>query len=419
MALTGNGRLRVDVSAGGLGMPASGALIRVTPRGESMNIIEEIVADSSGQSPVLNLPAPSPDFSMLPAASGERPYTEYDVLVTKEGYEDCEVRGVQVLPNATASQPVTLTPLSVQGGAQDIINIAEHTLWGQYPPKIPEEAVKELPAPSGFVVLSEALIPEYMIVHTGTPSNASSAHYTVPFRDYIKNVASSEIFANWPEETLKANVLAITSFALNRVYTEWYKSQGYSFTITNSTAYDQAFNYGRNIFVEISRVVDDLFTNFITKPNISQPLMTQYCDGRKVSCPGWMTQWGSKDLGDQGYSAMDILKRYYGYDIYLMQAKSVAGIPSSYPGTPLQMWSSGENVRTLQRQLNTISNNYPLIKKVPVDGQFGDSTRQAVETFQDIFSLPSDGVVGQSTWYKISYIYVAVTKMAETKVSVG
>jgi hypothetical protein len=291
MALTGSGRLRVDVSAAGPGMPAANARIRVTPKGESQHIIEDMIADSSGLSPTLNLPAPPLDFSMQPMPPGEKPYAEYDVTVSMDGYDDCVVKGVQVLPNATASQPVTLTPVSAQGGSQDLINISEHTLWGDFPPKIPEEPVKELPASSGFVVLSEIVIPEYMVVHTGPPTNTASAHYTVPFREYIKNVASSEIFANWPKETLKANVLVITSFALNRVYTEWYRSKGYSFTITNSTAYDQAFVYGRNIFTEISQVVDEIFSNFITRPGISQPLMTQYCDGRKVSCPGWMTSW--------------------------------------------------------------------------------------------------------------------------------
>lgn len=263
------------------------------------------------------------------------------------------------------------------------------------------------------MVLPNPVVPEFIIVHDGRPNDTSAPNYWIPFADYIKNVASSEIYANWPQSTIKANVLAILSFTLNRVYTEWYRGQGYNFTITSSTAYDHAFSYGRNIFAEIATVVDDIFTSFVTRPGIRQPLLTQYCDGKSVVCPNWMTQWGSKSLGDQGYTAIDILKSFYGYDIYLMQAQKVQGVPSSYPGTALQMGSLGEDVRVIQEQLNTISNNYPKINKVRVDGVFGEETRRAVVTFQEIFRLSADGIVGFSTWYTISHIYVAVTRMAE------
>jgi peptidoglycan hydrolase-like protein with peptidoglycan-binding domain len=265
------------------------------------------------------------------------------------------------------------------------------------------------------VVLPEPVVPEYVVVHAGPPDWEGAPEYWIPYSDYIKNVASSEIYATWPEEAIKANVLAINSFTLNRVFTEWYRGKGKSFTITNSTSYDHYFVYGRNIFDEISRVVDDLFTTYITRPGIRQPLLAQYCDGRKVSCPDWMTQWGSKDLAEQGYAAIDILKHFYGYEIYLSEAKQVQGVPSSYPGSALRTGSEGNDVRTIQEQLNAVAKKYPAIPKQRVDGVFGETTRKAVETFQRVFHLTADGVVGRSTWYKLSNVYVAVTRMAELK----
>jgi hypothetical protein len=262
-------------------------------------------------------------------------------------------------------------------------------------------------------VLPEPVVPEFIIVHMGVPANASAARHWVPFKDYIKNVASSEIYATWPEQTLRANILAIISFTLNRVFTEWYRGQGKTFTITNSTQFDQAFIHGRNIFTEISTVVDDIFTTYITRPNIRQPLFAQYNDGRRTNNPGWLSQWGSKYLGDKGYAALDILKHYYGQNIYLTQAHKVAGVPQSYPGTALRVGSSGPEVRVIQEQLNRVSDNFPLIPKVRVDGVFGEATEEAIKTFQRIFRLAQDGVVGPSTWYRLSHIYVAVTGMAE------
>lgn len=411
--LTGIGRLQIEAMLGSIAIPAAGAAIQVMPHGDRENIIDELICDSSGQTPVINLPTPPIDFSMDPTLDSQ-PYSEYDVRVIAEGYENMLVEGVQILPDTTAYQDIRLNPIQPEN-TFGVIEIDDHTLWGNFPAKIPEVDAKDLPPSTGLVVLPEPVIPEFIIVHAGRPENKSAPNYWIPFKDYIKNVASCEIYANWPEQTIRANVLAIISFTLNRVYTEWYRGKGYDFTVTNSTAFDQAFSYGRNIFDEISRVVDDIFTTFITKPNIRQPLLAQYCDGRKVSCPNWMTQWGSKDLGVQGYSAVDILKRFYGYEIYLMEARKVDGVPSSYPGIALQMGSAGENVRVIQEQLNAIANNYPAIPKVKVDGIFGEATRNAVETFQRIFRLDADGIVGFSTWYRISNIYVAVTRIAELR----
>ena len=193
---------------------------------------------------------------------------------------------------------------------------------------------------SGEIVLSRVVIPEYVVVHDGAPSDSTANDYYVRYRDYIKNVASSEIYATWPAATIRANVLAIMSFTLNRVYTEWYRGKGYNFTITSSTAYDHKFMYGRNIFQSIATIVDEIFENYLSRPNVRQPILTQYCDGQRVTCPNWMTQWGSKYLGDQGYSAIEILRNYYGSDIYINTAQGISGIPASWPGYDLTVCRS-------------------------------------------------------------------------------
>ncbi len=317
------------------------------------------------------------------------------------------------MPNADALQDIYLTP-AVSEGEVEIIPIEEHALYGDFPKKILENDVKELPPELDLEPLPEPEVPQYIIVHAGTPSNASAPDYWIPFKDYIKNVASGVIYDTWPEETIKANVFAIISFALNRVYTQWYRNKGYEFTITNSTAYDQAFVYGRNVYCRISRVVDDIFTSYITKPGIRQPLMTQYCDGKRVQYPHWMAQWGSKALGERGYSALEILQNFYGKDIYLKQVKAVQGVLRSYSGV-LQEGSQGQDVRTVQTQLNAISSSFPAIPKVRVDGDFNRTTREAVQKFQMIFRLCPDGVVGPATWYRISDIFAAAERLADMR----
>ena len=410
-SLPDEGRLKVNVFDESQGMPIPNAEVKITPRGDHLHILDTEVTGESGEAPTVNLAAPSIDLSMDSDNDYERPYSEYDVIVSAPGRRDVLVEGVQILPHSTAQQNIIMHSSEIDSSPETII-IPDNTLWGHFPPKVYEDEVKELPPSSGFVVLPEVVVPEFIVVHGGHPTNRNAPKYWVPFKDYIKNVASSEIYANWPTETLKANILAIISFTLNRVFTEWYRNQGHDFTITNSTAVDQAFTQGRNIFTEISDVVDNLFNTYITRPNIRQPLFAQYCDGRRVTCPNWLSQWGSKYLGDQGYDAVSILRRYYGSDIYLANAPKVAGVPSSFPGTPLQTGSSGAEVRMIQEQLNTISNNFPAIPKIRVDGAFGEETRNAVLTFQRIFNMPQSGIVDFPTWYRISGIYVAVARLA-------
>lgn len=405
------GRLQIATFDTNVGVPANNATIRITPRYDRTNVLEEIITDASGRTPVINLPAPPLEYSL--ETNMPKPYSEYDIMITSEGYDPIIVEGVQILPDCTAHQDVRLIRSTNNQLQIDNILINDHTLWSMFPPKIYEEEVKQLPESLGYVVLPDPVIPEYVIVHDGVPNNRTAKNYWVSFKDYIKNVASCEIYSTWPRETIKANTLAIISFTLNRIYTEWYRGKGYNFTITSSTAYDHAFSYGRNIYDEISSVVDEIFTTFVTRPNIRQPLLTQYCDGKNVTCSNWMSQWGSKTLGDQGHNAISILRNFYGHDVYLMEATKVSGVPASYPGTHLQVGSSGNHVRTIQEQLNAISNNYPAINKLRVDGIFGEQTRLAVETFQGVFNLPANGIVDFPTWYKISDIYVAVTRMGE------
>ena len=405
-----SGSLQIQVTDTSIGMPIPNA--KVIIKDESNNTIEELITDNSGQTPIINLPAPNINFSLEENNNSTRPYSVYNLQASSPDYNLKNIIGVQILPRDLAIQEINLERKD-KPNQEDNIIIKPNTLWGSYDPKIPEDPTKPLNFPSGEVVLNKIVIPEYIVVHDGIPSDRSAKNYYILFKDYIKNVACSEIYSTWPDATLRANILAIISFVLNRVYTEWYRNKGYDFTITSSTAYDHAFFYGRNIYKSISIIVDEMFNTYITKFGIRQPLLAQYCDGKKVSCPNWLSQWGSKYLGDQGYSAINILRRYYGQDIYLDQAQKISGIPISFPGTVLQVGSRGQNVRTIQSQLSAINKNYPAIPKLKVDGIFGNQTRQAVQTFQNVFYLPATGLVDFKTWYKISNVYVAVQKLAE------
>ncbi|MCG4529163.1 peptidoglycan-binding protein [Intestinimonas massiliensis] len=397
----GLGYLQVNTFFQGVGSPAQGATVRVF-NSDTKSIVSESQTDAQGQVKNIALITPPIEYSLqygLP-----RPFNQYDVQVIYQDYQSAYISNVQLFPEQTAIQNVLLLP------SYNDIDIPYPTLWGTYPPKIPESEVKKLPLPTGQIVLPEPVVPSLITVHEGRPEDSSASNYTVGFKDYIKNVASCEIYSTWPREAIKANVFAILSFTLSRVYTEWYRGKGYGFTITNSTAFDQAFSFGRNIFDEISEVVDEIFTTYISRPDLVQPLFTQYCDGKRVKRAGWLSQWGSKELADQGLNALQILKTYYGSDIVLKQAKKVEGIPLSFTNV-LKIGSTGDAVKTIQQQLNTISNNYPLIKKVVVDGVYGASTAEAVRTFQQIFDLPETGEVNFPTWYSISNIFVAISKL--------
>lgn len=407
---TDRGGLQVTVLTEDGAKPVENALVRISYTGVPDSTLEEIRTDSSGQTPVLDLKTPPLEYSLEP--SEEQPYAEYTVQIEAEGFEPEEVAGTEVLPDVLAQQPVRLR-LRAAGEFERIV-IGPHTLFEKYPPKIPEAEIKPVDE-TGEIVLSRVVIPEYVVVHDGPVGDAQASNYYVRYRDYIKNVASSEIYATWPDDTIRANVLAIMSFTLNRVYTEWYRNKGYDFTITSSTAYDHKWIYGRNIFDTISRIVDELFENYLSRPDVRQPILTQYCDGRMVQCldRGWMTQWGSKTLGDRGYSAIEILRNFYGNDMYINVAEAVSGIPASWPGYDLDIGATGQKVRQLQEQLNTIAGSYPALSRIDADGIYGERTKEAVEKFQSVFGLPATGIVDYPTWYKIQEIYVAVSRIAE------
>ncbi len=389
--------------------PIADAVVDISYTGDPENILEELQTDPNGRTETVELDAPPVEYSLQP--SSNMPYSEYTLRVTAPGYEPVVVSGTEVLSGEVSLQNVRMRPLA-EGELPDSIVIPEHTLYGSYPPKIAEAEIKPVSV-SGEIVLDAVVVPEFVVVHDGPPPDASAADHYVRYRDYIKNVASSEIYATWPRETLIANILAIQSFTLNRVYTEWYRNKGYNFTITSSTAYDQKWSRGRNIFQSISDVVDELFLSYLSRPNVRQPILTQYCDGRRTQCPNWLSQWGSADLGEQGYDALAILRRYYGDSIYINVAEEVSGVPESYPGYPLRAGMTGAAVLKIQEQLNAISDSYPLIRKLTPDGIFGERTLASVRTFQSIFGLTPDGIVGPRTWYRIQEIYVAVTRLAE------
>ncbi len=256
-------------------------------------------------------------------------------------------------------------------------------------------------------------VPQQITVHLGPPG-ASAANVTVPFVDYVKNVASSEIYPTWEEPALRANILAIVSFALNRVYTEFYRSRGYDFDITNSTAYDQFFVNGRSYFDNVARLVDELFNDYLRRPGFVEPLAAKFCNGTTVTCEG-LSQWGSQNLAQQGYNSTQILRSYYG-NVEIVTNAPIRGITSSYPGYPLRRGSSGPNVVVIQVELNRISQNYPAISKLPAaDGIFGSRTENSVRQFQEIFNLTPDGIVGPSTWYALVRLYTAVTNLSELR----
>ena len=403
------GFLQITVESQGRLSPVPGARVTVFYTGDPDSVITEMTTDGNGRLPELELDTPPLEYSLTPGSN--QPYAEYTIQVSADGYETTTVSGTEVLPDSLALQTINLRPLTSDETYDNIV-IPAHTLYGDYPPKIAESETKP-GFDSGEIVLSRVVIPEFVVVHDGVPTDTSAGNYYVRYRDYIKNVASSEIYATWPRATIEANVLAIMSFTLNRVYTEWYRNKGYDFTITSSTAFDQKWIYGRNIFESISEVVDELFELYLSRPNVRQPILTQYCDGKLVSCPNWLSQWGSKSLGEQGYTPIEIIRYYYGDNMYINNAEQISGIPASWPGYDLTYGATGQKVEQLQEQLNAISEGFPLIPKVTVDGIYGPRTAESVSVFQNVFGLPETGSVDYRTWYKIQEIYVGVTRIAE------
>ena len=376
--------------------------VRITllsPEGQVLG--EDLISDSGGISREFLIDAPDRALSLRPEE--ELPYATCDARVEADGFYTFFIRGIQIFAGEKSFLPTEMIP---RGQSED--EVLEYDIGPHALRSVPDYRVI---GPKEERILGEVYIPERVTVHLGRPE-ASASNVTVPFIDYIKNVASSEIYPTWPENSLRANIYCQISFVLNRIFTEWYPSRGYNFNITNSTAFDQYYVYGRNIFESISKIVDDIFNEYIRRPGRIDPYFAEYCNGTTVTCAG-LSQWGTVTLAQNGRSPLEILQFYYG-DVELTSTNNIRAIESSYPGSPLRRGSSGKDVRTIQQQLNRIRVNYPALPAITnVDGVFGTETENAVRAFQRIFDLTPDGVVGKSTWYRISYIYVAVKRLAE------
>lgn len=410
--LTDRGFLQVNIVNIENNFPIRNATVTIRNQITPDTVLDQVTSNSSGQTEQVELATPPLELTLHPG--DVKPYAEYQLDISAPGFKPARIEGTEVLAGATAIQPVRLEPEEDPQPQENPIIIPDHTLYGTYPPKIAEPEIQPVNE-SGEIVLSRVVVPQTVVVHDGVPTDDSAPNYYVPYRDYIKNVASSEIYATWPQSTITANVLAIMSFTLNRVYTEHYRNRGYDFTITSSTAFDHKWIYGRNIFESISVIVDEIFDNYLSRPEVRQPILTQYCDGRQVQClhRGWMTQWGSCDLGEQGYSPIEILRNFYGESIYINTAEEISGIPASWPGYNLSMGSSGQKVRQVQEHLDAIATVYTAIPRVNPDGIYGPATANAVREFQSVFGLPQTGMIDFATWYKISHIYVGVSGIGE------
>lgn len=408
MAMTKSATLVFQLYTGREATPVQGAGVTLKNRETGRTVT--FVTDISGRTPPIRLCAPSPSESLDPEFAGV-PYSLYDAAIEAEGFIPVTVHGIQMYGGVDSVLPMEMNPQPLGRDRQEdqVFDIPENALV-TVPEQQPEGPSEEDDVPQGRV-LTSVYIPRYITVHLGAPSNSSARNVSVDFAAYIKNVASSEIYPTWPENAIRANIYAQISFALNRIFTEWYPSRGYSFNITNHTGYDQYYVPGRNIFTNISRIVDEIFTTYIRRPGALNPIFAEYCSGTTVTCAG-LSQWGTVSLAQQGYTPLSILRYFYG-NVELAQAGQVRNLESSYPGSSLSMGSRGAAVQTIQRQLNRIRQNYPAIPAVNVDGIFGSGTRAAVLAFQRIFNLTQDGIVGRGTWNRISNIYVSVTRLAE------
>ena len=397
------GTLRIQTFAARQSAPVEGVTVAVQGDGFTLHRI----TDATGSAADIPIEAPACALS-LDEDNTTRPYAIVSLTAAKPGYRTVRIDGIQIFAGqVTLAQPQML-PVTEED--RDIPNepivIPPHALFAGSGGSGPQPVQHCTPR-----VLEQVVIPKNITVHLGKPA-AAARNVTVSFRDYIANVASSEVYPTWPEQALRANIHCQISLALNRIYTEWYPSKGYTFNITNSTSYDQYYVHGRTVFDVMVRITDDIFNTYIRKTGTVNPYYSEYCDGKSVTCPG-LKQWGTVTLANQGRNALQILKYYYGNDIEIIRTSNIQSIPQSYPGSPIRQGDSGTAVFTLQRQLNRITKDYPFLGLLTVDGVFGAKMAATVRAFQKQFNLTADGVVGRQAWYKISYIYVSVKDLAE------
>ena len=398
------GILRIHSYAARRSAPMAGVSVTVTGEGFTASR----VTGEDGLAADIEIEAPACSLSLDENNTTEQPYAVCDLVAEKPGYRPVRIEGVQIFSGQATLAHLEMTPANARIVEEDApVVIPPHLLFsgGGGSGSAPD-------TPAGNArVLSSVVIPTHITVHLGRP-NESARNVTVSFRDYIANVASSEVYPTRPEQALRANTHCQTPLALNRIYTEWYPSRGYNFNITGSPGYDQAYVHGRTVFDVMVRLTDDIFSTFIRKTGTVNPYFSEYCDGKTVSCPG-LKQWGTVTLAEQGRSALSILRYYYGNDVEVIRTSNIASIPESYPGSPVRRGDRGPSVFTLQRQLNRITKDYPFFGTLTPDGIFGEQMAETVKRFQRQFSLTADGVVGRQTWYKISYIYVSVKDLAE------
>ena len=398
------GILRIHSYAARRSAPMAGVSVTVT--GEGFTVSR--VTGEDGLAADIEIEAPACSLSLDENNTTEQPYAVCDLVAEKPGYRPVRIEGVQIFSGQATLAHLEMTPANARIVEEDApVVIPPHLLFSG---SGGSGSAPDTPAGNARV-LSSVVIPTHITVHLGRP-NESARNVTVSFRDYIANVASSEVYPTWPEQALRANIHCQISLALNRIYTEWYPSRGYNFNITGSPGYDQAYVHGRTVFDVMVRLTDDIFSTFIRKTGTVNPYFSEYCDGKTVSCPG-LKQWGTVTLAEQGRSALSILRYYYGNDVEVIRTSNIASIPESYPGSPVRRGDRGPSVFTLQRQLNRITKDYPFFGTLMPDGIFGEQMAETVKRFQRQFSLTADGVVGRQTWYKISYIYVSVKDLAE------
>ena len=385
-------------------LPLSGVQIWVMDAQEKR--IYHVTTDESGETERIALETLDGSLSLDPDFSGT-PFISYDVLAIANGFNTIHIVGIPILDGETAIQPLEFIPMREMQRTPTVTEIQ----IGVPAVSMTGRRYQEGPLTESRV-LRQVVIPNPITVHLGSP-NASVTNVQVSFPDYVKNVASSEVYPTWPEASLRANIYAIITFALNRIFTEWYRSRGYSFDITNNTAYDQYFIHGRNIYESISLIVDEIFNEYVRRQGQTAPYFTSFCNGTTSTCAG-LSQWGTVTLANQGLSPLQILRSYYPKDIEIAETNIITGVLSSYPGTALKTGSKGLDVQTIQTYLERIRRNYPAIPAITDEtGIFGESTRAAVAKFQSIFNLSSDGVVGKATWNKLSYLYTSVARLAE------
>ena len=398
------GFLMIQARTANDALPLPGVSVKIL---DAQNqLLYDLITDANGQTETVSLPTVEKNLSLQPDYEGS-PYTAYRAIAQADGFQTLYVSGINIFDGITAVQPAPLTPMGERqqtpGRTEIVIGkpaIQQNDPWNQEGPVVEP------------LILRQVVIPNPITVHLGRPSSAA-ANVQVSFPDYVKNVASSEIYPTWPAASLTANIYAIITFALNRVFTEWYRSQGYPFDITNSTSYDQYFVYGRTIYDSISRIVDQIFHQYVRREGHNVPYFTSFCNGTTATCRG-LSQWGTVNLAQQGLDPLQILRYYYPDDVEIATADAVTDVLVSYPGTVLRPGSSGLDVQTIQTYLNRIRQNYPAIPAITdQEGTFGNSTLAAVKKFQSVFGLTPDGLVGPATWNKISYIYAAVSRLAD------